>query len=713
MNKMATISDVFLRYGDDAYTLNDFNIAASFYSYAAMQTVVSDYSEILKKRSKCYYKTEKYARAFDDIVEILKIWPSWVEGYIYAGSCLTYLKDFKNAMLMYSRGLKLDPGNEIIQKGLLNVKTKLSENGGTTYDPLTLCTQDAYPGDDELVKMEQLRLDKIGSVDIPEFLNVPDTLKLRGLIQSVCKHKEDGEFNLAESCLMAAIREDADNYSLYHILAEILYQNGNFEKAFQFCEMIPKQQRSYDTWILGSQIRQVLKVPVSTELWLKNATKFGGKRAEEAAMLFQDVRVQRLYDPLSSGTKVNIRFTKFGRTMHATDEVNKGGYLFREKPLIIAQAIDSLDIPACGHCGKSLITAEQYFGQGVIRQNNQIRAAVEKYWPKIDRLSCEKCDTEIYCSTSCRTEAWDDYHQILCSSRNKNVEKLHQVCQQFKKLREENCRVWDGVWNAAFSPITLAQLWARIICDAKRIANTRGATTPDRQDIAKAKAKFRRFIAYGSAKNAKVVPRMLAIMREIFSDLADGVTLEITDKEFEGRYFQIACNIQEFADPEPPYRSFITNVKAKPQVWACVSPHIRSEPPEATFTGLFMLHACMNHSCDNNAEVRDRFVDGRPGIALQAKKPINLGQEVTISYIDTRMCRQDRQTWLYQSYNFWCTCTKCQYEGDDATSCTNCKKQAPNDKLFPACSRCHRAWYCSSHCQKVAWKKGHKSICNK
>ncbi|XP_069107913.1 uncharacterized protein [Argopecten irradians] len=713
MNKMATVSDVLLRYGDDAFNLKDYDIAACFYSYASSQTVVSDYSEILKKRSKCYYKNGKYARAFDDVVEILKIWPSWIEGYIYAGSCLSYLKDFKGAMLMYSRGLKLDPGNEVIQKAVNNVKDALTENGGTTYDPLTLCTQDAYPGDEELVKLEQVKLDKIGAVEIPEFLTIPDTLKLRGLIQSVCEHKEDGEYNLAEACLMAAIREDGDNYSFYHILAEILFENKNYEKAFQICEMIPKQMRLFDTWILGSKIRQALKVPVSTELWLKNATKFGGKRAEEAAMLFQDVRVQRLYDPLSSGTNVNIRFTEFGRTMHTTTEVSKGAYLFRERPLILAQTIDSLDIQACGHCGKSLITAELYFGHGVIRQNNQVRAAVDKFWPKIDVFTCDKCGAEKYCSVTCRGEAWEDYHQVLCSSVNKNVEKLHQVCKQFKKMREGNCRVWDGVWNAAFSPVTLAQLWAKIICDAKRLAKEQGRITPDRQDMAQAKAKFRRFIAYGSAKNAKIVPGMMAIMREIFSDLPDGVTLEITDKEFEGRYFQIACNIQEYADPEPPYKLFIANAKTKAQVWACVSPHIRSEPPEATFTGLFMLHACMNHSCDNNAEVRDRFVDGRPGIALQAKKPISAGQEVTISYIDTKMSRQDRQNWLYQSYNFWCTCTKCQFEGNDASSCTNCKKKVSNDKLFPACSRCHRAWYCSSKCQKVAWKKGHKSICSK
>lgn len=254
---MATISDVLLRYGDDGYSLNDFNIAVAFYSFAATQNIVSDYSEILKKRSKCYFKMGQYARAFDDIVEILKIWPSWTEGYIYAGSCLTHLKDLRKAMLIYQNGLKMDPRNEIFQKGLMNVKAKLLLNGGTTYDPLTLCSQDAYPGDEQLVKIEQQKLDQIGLVEIPEFLKVPDTLKLRGLIQSVCKHKEDGDLHLAEACLMAAIREDTDNYGLYHVLSDLLFQNGRFEKAYQFCEMIPKYSRSFDIWVLGGMYRMI------------------------------------------------------------------------------------------------------------------------------------------------------------------------------------------------------------------------------------------------------------------------------------------------------------------------------------------------------------------------------------------------------------------------------------------------------------------------
>lgn len=247
---------------------------------------------------------------------------------------------------------------------------------------------------------------------------------------------------------------------------------------------------------ISAKIRQALDLPVSAELWLKNATKFGGKRAEEAAMLFQDVRVKRLYDPLTSGTKVSIKFTEFGRTMHATEDVNKGAYMLREKPLILAQTIDAMDIPACGHCGKSLITAEQYFGPEVIRHNNHVRSAVDKYWPKFEVFPCDKCHSEKYCSKVCRTESWENYHQILCPVVNKNVHELHEVCQNFKKLREDDVRVWDGVWNAAFSPVTLAQLWARIICDAKRSARARGAITPDRQDMACAKAKYRRYILH-------------------------------------------------------------------------------------------------------------------------------------------------------------------------------------------------------------------------
>ena len=66
---------------------------------------------------------------------------------------------------------------------------------------------------------------------------------------------------------------------------------------------------------------------------------------------------------------------------------------------------------------------------------------------------------------------------------------------------------------------------------------------------------------------------------------------------------------------------------------------------------------------------------------------------------------------LYRSYNFWCQCLRCQFEGDGPTVCTECDRKASDEKPFPKCSRCKQAWYCSTECQKKAWKRGHKKIC--
>eukprot|EP00899_Mesostigma_viride_P026483 jgi/Mesvir1/7019/Mv09150-RA.1 len=43
--------------------------------------------------------------------------------------------------------------------------------------------------------------------------------------------------------------------------------------------------------------------------------------------------------------------------------------------------------------------------------------------------------------------------------------------------------------------------------------------------------------------------------------------------------------------------------------------------------------------------------------------------------------------------------------------CNACGMVEPTDKKFPVCARCHLARYCSTECQKVDWKAGHKEAC--
>jgi hypothetical protein len=125
--------------------------------------------------------------------------------------------------------------------------------------------------------------------------------------------------------------------------------------------------------------------------------------------------------------------------------------------------------------------------------------------------------------------------------------------------------------------------------------------------------------------------------------------------------------------------------------------------PSASFCGMFPLHACLNHSCVNNVEVSDGDVDGQPGVSVTAKRDIKQGEELTTTYIDTSLHRRLRRAWLYKSFNFWCQCLRCLFEGDGANVCNNCKKKS-DDQPFKGCGKCHRAWYCSPECQKSNWK---------
>ena len=236
---------------------------------------------------------------------------------------------------------------------------------------------------------------------------------------------------------------------------------------------------------------EALDLPVQAEHWLRQACRLD-KEDNEAPLLFQNIRVKRLYGPLTEGSKVAVKFTQFGRAVHATDDIKPGENCFRDKPVVLSQTLDTLHVAACAHCAKCLMTAEDYFGKELLSKNSDLRKVVQKHWPKRPRIPCQKCDKEMFCSVSCRDTAWDEYHQILCVSENPAVEKLWEVARQYANLTATDSRVWKGVWNASFSPFVLAKMWASIICLANNIAKQNGRSTPSQSDWTMAKSPYRK-----------------------------------------------------------------------------------------------------------------------------------------------------------------------------------------------------------------------------
>ncbi|CAH1263608.1 SMYD5 [Branchiostoma lanceolatum] len=321
---------------------------------------------------------------------------------------------------------------------------------------------------------------------------------------------------------------------------------------------------------------------------------------------------------------------------------------------------------------------------------------------QVTAYPCPHCKREKYCSLECRTHAWRQHHCHLCPSANPPAAKLYDFCA--KGTTQEK-----GMWNSMFSPMVMARIWANILTRVKELG-VKGEPTKDQW--ARAKEPYRRFLGFGVSGFVKQIPKMLKIMQAIFQNTE--IKYKIDELEFERRYYQVACNVQSYGPPCVTWHEFVAEFHrtARPgENHRRVAQEMRGEPKDVTFGGLYALQSSLNHSCDKNVDVMDAMVDGKPGVVIRAKHAIKKGGELYTTYIDTSMQRPQRRAWLYRAYHFWCECQRCKFEGDDCGTCTQCQRKAHKDDPFSVCSRCHRAWYCSPKCQKVAWKAGHKKIC--
>ena len=85
-----------------------------------------------------------------------------------------------------------------------------------------------------------------------------------------------------------------------------------------------------------------------------------------------------------------------------------------------------------------------------------------------------------------------------------------------------------------------------------------------------------------------------------------------------------------------------------------------SDLPRVIGSGLFSLHACLNHSCSPNACV----VGGLEGVGdarirVEALQNITPGQEILICYTDPNLSAHHRRKHLMGSYLFLCNCHRC------------------------------------------------------
>jgi len=79
---------------------------------------------------------------------------------------------------------------------------------------------------------------------------------------------------------------------------------------------------------------------------------------------------------------------------------------------------------------------------------------------------------------------------------------------------------------------------------------------------------------------------------------------------------------------------------------------------------LFPKAAFFNHSCDPNLIP----VQVGASMLLQCTRPINKGEELCISYLDTSLDVHERRETLLDEYFFTCLCSRCELEQSQDTS---------------------------------------------
>ncbi|CAG5122242.1 unnamed protein product [Candidula unifasciata] len=471
-----------------------------------------------------------------------------------------------------------------------------------------------------------------------------------------------------------------DMSTLLTFKATILNAMGNYVETLRSIQEVSHALRTRHLILEGVKALEKLNLLLAAEEWLKTMLQMvTGEETDTSnwtqtvQQLFQDVRLRRIYEPLIQNAPVKISLSKTGRTVYATRRIAIGEIIFSELPEFLEQSLASQSIPACSQCGVLLLQPGHVFAKEK-RVPPDVKKAIKKYWQTRVTIPCQGCNRVVYCSESCRQEAWLSYHKDICpSSPNSPSSVLYDVRDSFRNVTATNGCSWQGWWNAEFSPLLLARLWAAVLAQAKLRGGCQ--TTPNCEAVLEPIfSKIKKYSISSETTVRTCVPRMFDCIRNIFKR-SKFLGYEITETEFDQMYHRISNNYISFFDNSNPIQDCLDRIQTNHKVVKKIVKCLQEPRQKAEFHGLFPLISCINHCCLPNAEIVSQTSNGKPGISITAKRDIDEMDEITIAYVDPQLSRSERRDMLSRRYAFWCQCLRCEFEGNGPDACTQCGKR--------------------------------------
>lgn len=366
--------------------------------------------------------------------------------------------------------------------------------------------------------------------------------------------------------------------------------------------------------------------------------------------------------------KVEVRVIdeEKGKGLFALKKFNAGDIIFEERPLVCAQFLwnQAYGYLACDYCMKPLETAEEN-----VRRLTGIQDLCLPYseccgTKKEECVDCLYCEVS-YCNSVCRDQAWEQYHQVLCTS-SLYGETKHPLDQL------------QDAWRHMHYPPESAS----IMLIAKMIATVKQA-----KDKAGAAHLFSQFCHKTRGKNGEIAYKLLgrqfqAQMEHLRQLLVKGLYDEelmhwFTPEGFQSLVALVGTNGQGIGtsafsvwvkncdsldlpnQEQEKLNSFILQLYEG--IERETGSYLNNEG-----SGLYALQSSCNHSCVPNAEAT--FPYNNFTLVMEAIKEIEPGEEIIVCYLDEynrNRSRHSRNKLLRENYLFACTCPKCESEISD------------------------------------------------
>lgn len=279
------------------------------------------------------------------------------------------------------------------------------------------------------------------------------------------------------------------------------------------------------------------------------------------------------------------------------------------------------------------------------------------------------CEDEFFCSELCAKAAWDSYHSLLCTGPNSLCKNKDYLSKFIDHANETN-----DIFLVA------AKVLSSTILKASKLKQPERHGT---QELLEAwepfSMGFKRLWWNSVALPPDLEPDDEGEFRKQIKELASHSLMLLKGAMFHAEYaalfslqvygqiigmFELNNLDLVVASPVEDYFIYIDELPLaqKTEAEKSTGPLLDALGDDYNTpcqgTAFFPIQSCLNHSCLPNLKAfkRDEDTDGQA--VLIATRPIQPGEELTISYIDEDLSWEERKAML-EDYGFLCECKKC------------------------------------------------------